>query len=115
MVVRLAVGQALPLVVPVTQERLLALGTDEVLYVPVLAERGDHPLLDRAAAGATDRDPHLVVAAQAVQLVQLVGRVARPGAHLQQDSAMQWKAAEQSLTSRALLDSSQLQPVQVKW
>lgn len=36
-VVGLAVGQALPLVVPVAQERLLALGTHKVLNMPVLA------------------------------------------------------------------------------
>ena len=36
-VVRLAVGQPLPLVVLVPKERLLALGADEVLHVPVLA------------------------------------------------------------------------------
>ena len=39
------------------------------LDVPVLAERGHHPLLDGPVARATDRDAHLVVAAQAVQLV----------------------------------------------
>ena len=38
-----------------------------------------------APAGATDGDAHLVVAAEAVELVQLVGRVAGPGAHLGQE------------------------------
>ena len=33
-------------------------------------------------AGATDGNAHLVVAAEAVQLVELVGRVAGPGPHL---------------------------------
>ena len=37
--------------------------------VPVLAERGDDALLDGSPAGAADRDPHLVVAAQAEELV----------------------------------------------
>ena len=42
-----AVGQARPLVVPVAEEGLLALGAGEVLHVPVLAHGGDHPLLYR--------------------------------------------------------------------
>ena len=36
-VVRLAVGEPLPLVVLVPQERLLALGAHKVLHVPMLA------------------------------------------------------------------------------
>jgi hypothetical protein len=39
-VVRLAVGQALALVVTVTEERLLALGAHKVLHVPMLAYKG---------------------------------------------------------------------------
>lgn len=82
MVVRFAVGEAAFLVVPMAQERLLALGANEVLDVPVLAERGDDALLDGPAAGAADRDAHLVVAAQAVELVHVVRREARAALHL---------------------------------
>jgi len=81
-VVSLAVGQAFPLVVPVTQERFLTLGADKVLHTPVLPQGGDDPALYGSPAGATDGDAHLVVTPQAVQLVELLGRVARPGPHL---------------------------------
>ena len=81
-VVSLTVGQTFPLVVPVTQERFLTLGADKVLDTPVLAQSGDDPALYGSPAGATDGDAHLVVAPQTVQLVQLLGGVARPGPHL---------------------------------
>ena len=68
-VVGLAVGEPLALVVLVAEERLLALGAHEVLHVPVLPEGGHHALLDRTAARAANGDAHLVVAAEAVQLV----------------------------------------------
>ena len=42
---------------------------------------GEEPVL--APAGPADGNTHLVVAAQAVELVQLVGRVARPSLHLE--------------------------------
>lgn len=35
----------------------------------MLAERGDDPLFDGAAAGATDGNTHFVVATQAEQIV----------------------------------------------
>jgi len=81
-VVGLTVGEPLPLVVAVSKERLLALSTNKVLNVPVLAEGCHHPLFYGAPACATDGDAHLVVAAEAVELIQLIGRVARSGAHL---------------------------------
>jgi len=81
-VVSLAVGEALPLVVAVAQEGFLALGTDEVLDAPVLAQRGDHSALDGPPAGSADGDAHLVVAPETVELVELLGGVARPGPHL---------------------------------
>lgn len=80
MVVRLTVRQATLLVVPVAQERLLALGAHKVLNMPVLAQRSHHTLLDRTTTRTTDRDAHLVVAPQTVQLVQVVGRI--PGTTL---------------------------------
>lgn len=44
------------------------------LHVPLLAHGVHHAPLDGPAAGATDGDPHLVVARQAVQLpLQLPG------------------------------------------
>ena len=81
-VVSLAVRQPLPLVVPVAKEGFLALGTDEVLDTPVLAQCRDHPALNGPPAGPTDGYPHLVVAAEAVQLIELLRGVARPGPHL---------------------------------
>lgn len=82
MVVRLAVGQTFSLVVSIPQERFLAFSADEVLNMPVLAEGSDHSLFNRTSACSAYRDSHLVVAAQTVQLVEFVGRVARPGANL---------------------------------
>ena len=76
------VSQARPLIVPGTQERFLTLGADKVLHTPVLPQGGDDPALYGSPAGATDGDAHLVVTPQAVQLVELLGRVARPGPHL---------------------------------
>jgi len=81
-VVSLAVRQTFPLVVSVPQERFLALGADEVLDTPVLAQGGHHPALDGSPAGAADWNPHLVVAPETVELVELLGGVARPGPHL---------------------------------
>jgi len=81
-IVGLAVRQTFPLVVPVPEEGFLALCAHEVLYVPVLPERRDDALLDRSPAGSAYGDSHLVVAAEAVQLVELVGGVAWPRAHL---------------------------------
>jgi len=68
MVVDLAVGQALLLVVARTEERLLTLGTHKVLHMPCLAQGVHDTLLDGTPAGAADRDAHLIVASQAVQL-----------------------------------------------
>jgi len=81
-VVGLAVRQAFPLVVSVTQERFLALGADKVLDTPVLAQGGHHPALYGSPAGSTDGDSHLVVTAEAVELVELLGGVAWPGPDL---------------------------------
>lgn len=75
MIVRLAVGHATLLVVPVTKERLLTLGTHEMLHMPVFAERRYNAFLDRPTASATDRNAHAIVAPQTVQLVHVVGRV----------------------------------------
>lgn len=68
MVVRLAVRQPLLLVVAMAQEGLLALGTHEVLDVPVFSERGDDALLDRPVARAANRDAHFIVTSQTIQL-----------------------------------------------
>lgn len=53
---------------PVAKEWLLTLGTDEVLDMPVLAKSSDHSFLDRPSASTTNRDAHLVVAAEAIQV-----------------------------------------------
>jgi len=81
-VVGLAVGQTLSLVVAVTQEWLLALCTYEVFNVPVFSKSGDDAFLYRPPAGATNRDAHFVMAPEAIEFVQLVGSVARPGPDL---------------------------------
>lgn len=47
-----------------------------------LTQSGDDPLLDGPAAGPADGDSHLVVAPQAVELVELVGGVAWAGPDL---------------------------------
>lgn len=76
MVVRLTIGQPAFLVVTMAQERFLALGAHEMLDVPVLAQRRHNALLDGPSTGATNRDAHLIVTPQAVQFVQVVGRIA---------------------------------------
>lgn len=55
-------------VVLVPEEWLLALGTNKVLHMPLLAESRHHSLLDGSSASATDGNAHLVVAPKAVQL-----------------------------------------------
>merc|ERR1712045_1081152 len=55
-VVSLAVGQALPLVVTVTKERFLTLGTNEVFYTPVFPQSRHHPALYGSPTGSADWD-----------------------------------------------------------
>jgi len=81
-VVSLAVGKAFPLVVPITEEWLLALGADKVFNMPMLPKSSDHSFLNRPSASTADGNSHLVVAAKAVELVQLVGSVAGTRSHL---------------------------------
>jgi len=81
-VVGLTVGEAFPLVVPISQERLLTLCADKVFHMPMFSKSSHHSLLDRTPARAADGDSHLVVAAKAVELVELVGRVAGARSHL---------------------------------
>lgn len=81
-VMHFTVGLPLLLVMPVTKEGLFALDTHKVLDVPVFSERRHHTLLDGAPARPTYGDAHLVVAAQAVQFVHLVGGVPRPALDL---------------------------------
>jgi len=82
MVVCFTIGKTLPLVVPVSQEGLLAFCTDKMLHMPVLPKSGNNSFLYWPPASSADRDAHLIMAPQAVQLVQLVGSVAGPGPHL---------------------------------
>jgi len=81
-VVSLTVGEAFPLVVPITEEWFLALCADKVFNMPMLPKSSHHSLLNRPSACTADGDPHLVVAAKAVELVQLVGSVAGTCSHL---------------------------------
>jgi len=82
MVVGFTIGKTLPFIVPISQEGLLAFRTDKMLHMPVLSKSGNNSFLYWPPASSTDRDAHLVMAAQAVQLVQLVGSVAGPGPDL---------------------------------
>lgn len=77
MIVGLAVRQALLLVMPMSQEWLLTAGTHKVLHMPMFTQGGHHTLLYRPAAGTADRDAHLVVTAEAVQLVHIISCIAR--------------------------------------
>lgn len=81
-IVSLAVGQTTLFVVPMAEEGLLALGADKMLDVPVLAQRSDYSLLNRATTRATNWDAHAVVALEAVQLVHVVGRKSGATLHL---------------------------------
>jgi hypothetical protein len=81
-VVSLAVRQTLLLVVAMAEERLLAFGAHEMLYVPVLAQSCDDSLFDWSPTGPTNRYAHLVVTPQTVELVHVVGGEARPTPHL---------------------------------
>lgn len=82
MVMGLTVSKTLPFIMPVSKERLLTLGTNEMFHMPVFTKSCHDSLFNWSPACPTDRDAHLVVAAQAVQLIQLLGCVPRPGAHL---------------------------------
>lgn len=77
MIVSLAISQSSLFVVTMTQERLLALGAHEMLDMPMLSERGDDSLLDRATTCAANRNSHAIVATQTVKLVHIVGCKAR--------------------------------------
>jgi len=81
-VVGFTIGKPLPLIVAISQERFLTFCTNKMLHMPMLPKCCNDSFLDWPPAGSTDRNTHLVMAAQAVQLVQLVGGVARPGPYL---------------------------------
>lgn len=81
MIMRLAIGQATFLVVAMTQKGFLAFGTDEMLDVPVLAQRCDDTLLNRTTACTANGDAHFVVTSQAIQLVHVIGSEARTALH----------------------------------
>ena len=46
---RCTVGQSLPLIVAISQERFFTLGAGEMLYVPVLSQGCDHSLFYRSS------------------------------------------------------------------
>ena len=52
----------------VSKEWLLALGTHEVLHVPLLSQSCHHALFNWSPASATDWYTHLVMTSQAIQL-----------------------------------------------
>lgn len=73
-IVCFTVGQALALVVTVSQERFLTLSTHKMLHMPLLAHSVNHAALNGSPTGPADGDTHLVVAGQAVELpLQLPG------------------------------------------
>merc|ERR1712122_84139 len=74
MVVSLAIGQTLPLIMTVAQERFLTLGADKVLHTPMFAQSCDNTVLNG--------DTHLVVATETVELVEFLSRVAWSSSHL---------------------------------
>lgn len=96
----LAVRQSLLLVMPMAKERLLALRTNKMLQVtlinfppktkphpfylnmPMLPQRSDNALLDGPSAGSADRNPHLVMATEAVKFVHVIRRKPGPASHL---------------------------------
>jgi len=82
MVVSLAIGQTLPLIMTIAQERFLTLGTDKVLHAPMFAQSCDNTVLNGPPAGSTNGDTHLVVATETVELVEFLGRVAWSSSHL---------------------------------
>ena len=73
MVVGLAVSETLALVVAVPHERLLTLSTHEMLHMPMLPKGGDNSFFDGTPTCTTDRDPHLVMAPEAVYLILIRG------------------------------------------
>lgn len=74
MIMRLTIGQASLLVVPMAQEGLLTLGAHKVLHMPVLAQRSDHTFLYRSTTGAANGNAHFVVTAQTIQFVLWTNR-----------------------------------------
>lgn len=76
MVVHFTVGQALSLVVSVTHERLLTLGTDKVLHMPVFAQCRHHALLDGTTTRTTNWDAHFVMTPKTIQLIHFISSVA---------------------------------------
>lgn len=65
-VVSLAVRQTFPLIMAMTQERLLTLGTHKMFNMPLLAHGVDHAAFDRPSACSTDWHTHFIVAWKAV-------------------------------------------------
>lgn len=67
-IMSLAVSQPLPLIMPMTEERLLTLGTHKMLHMPLLAHGIDNTPFDGSPTSATDWYTHLVVAWQTEEL-----------------------------------------------
>jgi len=81
-VVCFTVGQSLAFIMSVSKERFFTLCTHEVFHVPVFSQCCHNTLFDRTSASSADRNTHLVMTSQAVELVQLVSCVSRARAHL---------------------------------
>lgn len=63
-----AVSQPLPFIMAVSQEWLFTFGADKVLHMPLFSHGINHTPFNRPPAGSTNRDTHLVMARQTVQL-----------------------------------------------
>lgn len=62
---------------PISVEGFLAFGAYEMLDTPMFAESSDHTSFNGTSTGPTNRNSHLEIALQAVQFIQLIGRVSR--------------------------------------
>lgn len=62
MIMRFTVGKSTFLVVPMTQKWFLALGTNEMLNVPIFTQCGDHTLFDRTTACSAYGNAHFIMA-----------------------------------------------------
>lgn len=73
MIMSFTVGQALLLIMAMSQERFLAFSANKVLYMPMFAESSDNTFLNRSTASSTNGNAHLVMTTQAIEFIHFVG------------------------------------------
>lgn len=76
MVMLFTISQAFLLVMPMTMKWLLALGTYEMLNMPVFSKSSHNPFFNRAATSTTNWNAHFIMAPQAKQIIHIVSRIA---------------------------------------